>query len=63
MDKKKLIINYLKREKQAPTSKIGIFISANYYTVEFLLKEMEKEGFVKSELTKKGVIWRLKWVT
>ena len=58
-DKKEMIMKALKKGGELSTTRMAHEISANIYRAEDLLKELEKEKKVKSNLTKKGIIWRL----
>lgn len=60
MDKKKEIINILKKGDELTKSRISALISSNLYKAEELLEELKKEGKVKETITKKGVFWGLK---
>lgn len=59
-DKKKLIINFLKRKKRSSTPEIAIVIKSNFWMAEQYLYQLESEKKIQKEVYGKIVYWRLK---
>jgi len=59
-DKKIMILNLLKKEKELSTSKIGYKISSNHYKTEEILGQLEREKKIKKRQGKNGIYWSLR---
>ena len=59
-DKKKKILELLKREGELSTSRIAYTISSNQYRAEEFLEELNKEKKIEKRQGKSGVYWKIK---
>jgi len=59
-DKKKLILNFLKRKDRISTSEIAIAIKSNFWTAEQYLNQLEEEAKIQREIFGKRTYWSLK---
>ncbi len=60
IDKKKLIINFLKRKERISTTEISVIIKSNYWMAEQYLNQLEEEGKIKREIFGSRTYWSLK---
>jgi len=61
VDKKKLIINFLKRNGRSSTSKIAQKIKSNTWMANEYLEFLESEKKIKKEVETNSTYWSMKW--
>lgn len=59
-EKKKQILDILKRDKELAMGEIAFLIKTNYYKTKYLLSELKEEGKIINETKGRGSYWRLK---
>lgn len=58
--KNKEVLALLKKETELPSSKIAFILNVNYYQIDSILKQLEKEGKIKKKMKGKYTYWSLK---
>lgn len=59
-NKKREILNLLKKDKELSMGEISFLIKTNYYKTKYLLSELKTEGKVINETKGRGSYWKLR---